>query len=39
MGENNNPVEKVVIDQEELDGIELYGILILENQPRAVFID
>ena len=39
MGENNNPVEKVVIDQEELDGVELYGILNLENQPRAVFID
>ena len=37
--EKNNPVEKVVIDEEELDGIEINGILNLENLPRTVFID
>ena len=29
---------KVDIDEEELDGIEIYGILNLENLPRTVFI-
>ena len=30
--------KKVVIDEEELDGIEIYGILNLENLPRTAFI-
>ena len=33
------PVEKVVIDAEELHGIEIGGILNLENLSRTVFID
>ena len=33
------PVEKVVIDKEELHGIEIDGILNLENLSRTVFID
>ena len=33
------PVEKVVIDEEELPGIEIGGILNLENLSRTVFID
>ena len=33
------PVEKLFIDKEELHGIEIYGILNLENLSRAVFID
>ena len=33
------PVEKVVIDEEELHGIEIDGILNLENLSRTVFID
>ena len=37
--EKDNPVEKVVIDEEELDGIEINRILNLENLPRTVFID
>ena len=32
-------VEKVVIDKEELHGIEIDGILNLENLSRTVFID
>ena len=39
MEEKGDPVEKVVIDEEELDGIEIDGILKLENLPRTVFID
>ena len=39
MEEKDNPVEKVVIDKEELDRIEKDGILNLENLPRTVFID
>ena len=38
MEEKDNPVSKVVIYEEELDGIEIYGILDLENLPGAVFI-
>ena len=38
MKEKDNPVEKVVIDEEELDGIETDGILNLKNLPRTVFI-
>ena len=33
------PVEKVVIDEEELHGIEIDDILNLENLSRTVFID
>ena len=33
------PVVKVVIDEEELHGIEIDGILNLENLSRTVFID
>ena len=32
-------VEKLFIDKEELHGIEIYGILNVENLSRAVFID
>ena len=39
MEEKDNPVENVAVDEEELDGIEIDGILNLENLPRAVFID
>ena len=39
MGERDNPAEKVVIDEEELDSIEIHVILSLKNLPRAVFID
>ena len=39
MKENDNLVEKVVIDEESLDGIEIDCILNLENLPRTVFID
>ena len=38
MEEKDNPLEKVVIDEEELDGIEIDGILNLENLPKAVLI-
>ena len=31
--------EKVVTDEEELDGINIDGIGILEDLPRIVFID
>ena len=33
------PVEKVVIDEEELHGIEIDGILNLEDLSKTVFID
>ena len=39
MDKKDNPVENVVIDEEEHDDIEIYGILSLENLPRTVFID
>ena len=39
MEEKDNPVEKVIIDEEELDDIKIYGILNLENLPTTVFID
>ena len=39
MEEKDNPVQKVVIDEGELDDIKIYGILGLENLPRAVLID
>ena len=32
--EKGNPVENVFIDEEERDGIEIYGILNLENLPK-----
>ena len=35
----DNPVEKVVIAEEELDGIEIEDILNLENLPRTMLID
>ena len=35
----DNPVEKVIIDEEELDGIEIEDILNLENLPRTMLID
>ena len=35
----NVPVEKVVIDEEELHSIETDDILNLENLSRTVFID
>ena len=34
MEEKGNPVENVFIDEEERDGIEIYGILNLENLPK-----
>ena len=37
--EKYNPVEKVVTDEAELDGIEIDGIWNLENLPRTVFIE
>ena len=39
MEEKDNPAEKVVIDEEELEGFELDDILNLENLPRTVFIN
>ena len=41
MAEKENPVEKFVIDEEELDGIDIYiySISNLRNIPRTVFID
>ena len=39
MEEKDNPIEKVVKDEEELDGIEIDGIWNLENLPRTVFIE
>ena len=39
MGEKDNPAEKVVIDKEELDSIEIHVNLSLRNLPGAVFID
>ena len=38
MEEKDNPVENVAIDEEERDGIEIYGILNFENLLRTVFI-
>ena len=38
MKEKDNLVKQVVIDEEELHGIEIYGALNLENLPRTVFI-
>ena len=37
--EKENPSEKIVINEEDLDGIEIQGILSLENLLRTVFID
>ena len=34
MEQKDNPVEKLVIGKEKLDGIEVYNILNLENLPR-----
>ena len=39
MEEKDNLVEKVIIDEEELDDVEIYRILNLKNLPRTVFID
>ena len=39
MEEKDNPVEKLVIDEKELDGIHIDDILSLENLPRTMFID
>ena len=39
MEEKDNSVQKVVIDKGELDDIKIFGILGLENLPRAVLID
>ena len=39
MGEREKLVEKIVINEEELDGIETDDILDSENLPRTVFID
>ena len=38
MEEKDNPVEKANIDEEELDGIEIYVILNFEKLPRTVLI-
>ena len=38
MEEKENPVERVVVCEVELDGIEVDGMLNLENLPRTVFI-
>ena len=35
----DNPVEKVVIEEEEPDGIETDDVLNLQNLLRTVFID
>ena len=39
MKEKDNPAEKVVINEEDLDGIEIDGILNLGNLLRTVFMD
>ena len=39
MEEKDNPVEKLVIDEKEVDGIHIDDILSLENLPRTMFID
>ena len=39
MEEREKLVEKIVINEEELDGIETDDILDSENLPRTVFID
>ena len=33
----DNPIEKIVIDEEELDGIEIDNILNFEKLPRLVW--
>ena len=38
MKEKDNPVEKVVIDEGELDSIEIDGILNLDKLPGIVLI-
>ena len=38
MQEKENSVEKVVLYEEELDGIEIDGMLNLENLPGTVLI-
>ena len=38
MEEKDSPVEKVIMDEEELDGFEIGGILNLKNIPTTVFI-
>ena len=39
MEEKDNPVEKLVTDEKELDGIHIDDILSLENLPRTMVID
>ena len=39
MEEKDNPAEKLVIDEKELHGIHIDGILSLKNLPRPMFID
>ena len=39
MEEKDNPVGKFFIDEDKLNGIEIDGILNLENVSRKVFID
>ena len=39
MEEKDNPVGKVFIDEDKLNGIEIDGILNLENVSRKTFID
>ena len=39
MEEKGNLVERVIINEGELDDIKIYGILGLEHLPGAVFID
>ena len=38
MQEKENSVRKVVLYEEKLDGIEIYGMLNLENLPGTVLI-
>ena len=38
MEEKDNPVEKVVINGKNLDGIEIDGILNFESLPRTLFL-
>ena len=35
----DNPLEKVVIDEEEIDSIDIDGVWNLEKLPRTVLID
>ena len=39
IAKEDNPSVKVVTDEEELDGIDIDDIGILEDLPRIVFID